>query len=168
MDFIRSHAPSSERRKRVLFVGKGLIKYILWNRFIDWELRAQTRLLYGWFFETFGSFDWDSRRTILWFLKIGDEAKRDLSINQIKKMIFVPKASAIALPTSPPPAIVISTFSAGTGGFGQSWAIVPSDDTEYDENRIDIKDRRSNNNCLIYKIMYVKIENRFPNRTKRY
>jgi hypothetical protein len=61
-------------------------------------------------------------------------------INKNKKYIL-PKASAIALPTSPPPAIVISTFSVET---------VASDGTEYEENRTDIKDRRSNNNCLIF------------------
>ena len=55
----------------------------------------------------------------------------------------------MALPTSPPPATVISTFSAGTGGFGQSWLTVAPDDTEYEEYRIDTNERRRDNNCLI-------------------
>ena len=55
----------------------------------------------------------------------------------------------MALPTSPPPAMVISTFSADTGGFGQSCETVAPDDTEYEENRTDFKDWRSSNSCLI-------------------
>ena len=55
----------------------------------------------------------------------------------------------MALPTSPPPAMVISKFSAETGGFGQSCEIVPRGLIEYEENRNDPNDRRSVSSCFI-------------------